>query len=74
MHDDNRLAVLAVRAIVQISGQYVVLLHSLEEETGIKAELEDFLDVCHIVVWKGEPAQTEVLDGLLWVGILLLCA
>ena len=74
MHDDNRLAVLAVRAIVQISGQYVVLLHSLEEETGIKAELEDFLDVCHIVVWKGEPAQAEVLDGLLWVGILLLSA
>ena len=74
MDDDNWLAVLAIWAIMQISGQCVVLLHSLEEETGIKAELEDFLDISHVVVWEGEPAQTEVLDGLLRIGVFLLRA
>lgn len=71
MDNDNWLTVLTVSTIMQISGQHMVLLHSLEEETCIEAELEDFLNICHVMVWKGEPAQTEILDRLLWICILL---
>jgi len=56
------------------SCQFVVLLHPLQEETGVKAKVEYSLQVGHVVVRKRKPAHTEVFDGFLRVVVLLFGA
>ena len=74
MDHDNWLHLGGIPAVHSSPRHLMVLLHSLQEETGVKAELEHLLQVRHVVIREGEPTDAEVLDGLLGVMILLFSA
>ena len=65
MDDNYWLFTLTVGAVHSFPCHLVVLLHSRQEQACVKAELEDFLQVGHVMIWEREPTDTELLDGLL---------
>lgn len=52
----------------------MVLLHLLEEERGVEAELEHGLEACYVVVAEWKLLERKLFDFVLFVLVLGLCA
>ena len=56
MDDDDRLLCLGLLHVTLLLN-FVVLLHALQEESGVHAVSEHFLQVCHIMIQEWELAN-----------------
>ena len=80
MNDDSGLELLSFFGLVLILERILpcvqplvaVLLHPLQEQTRIEAELKNPLHIGNIVVRKGEPADWEGVNGSIVVIVVLL--
>ena len=52
----------------------VVLLHSLQEECSVHAELEDAAQTCHLVITERKPVQRKLWNRFLVVMVARLSA